>query len=96
MTKNIETYQAHTQEGMLLNANESPYMVTEKVMAEILEAIPTIDLNRYNDDSYQGLYEAYAQVMNLDPNQLLTGNGSDQMLGLVIGTHLSKGKTLYT
>lgn len=96
MTKNIETYQAHTQEGMLLNANESPYMVTEKVMAEILEAIPTLDLNRYPDDSYQELYEAYAQVMNLDPNQLLTGNGSDQMLGLVIGTHLSKGKTLYT
>lgn len=96
MEKKIDTYSAHSQEGMLLNANESPYMVRENVMKEILEMIPTIDLNRYPDDSYQDLYEAYAKVMNLKADQLLVGNGSDQLLGLVIGTHLSKGKVMYT
>lgn len=96
MEKTIETYTAHAQSGMLLNANESPYMVRESVMKEILEMIPTIDLNRYPEDSYQELYETYAQVMNLKADQLLVGNGSDQMLGLIIGTHLSRDKTMYT
>ncbi len=96
MEKTIDTYSAHVQEGMLLNANESPYMVRENVMKEILEVIPTIDFNRYPEDSYQELYESYAKVMNLKANQLLVGNGSDQLLGLVIGTHLSKGKVMYT
>lgn len=96
MAKHIDAYVSHTQSGILLNANESPYGFRENVLQEVLADLPDIHFNRYPDDSYQSLYEAYAKVMDLDPDQLLAGNGSDQMLGLVIGTVLSKGKVLYT
>lgn len=96
MEKSIEAYTTHQQDGILLNANESPYSLREVVQKEVVEAIKEMDFNRYPDDAHQELYEAYAKVMNLKPEQLLVGNGSDQMLGLVIGTYLNRDKTLYT
>ncbi len=96
MEKKIETYTTHIQKGILLNANESSLNLNSKIIEEIKDSLDTIDFNRYPDNEQTELLDAYGKVIGLDKDHLLAGNGSDQMLGLVIGTFLSKGKSLYT
>lgn len=96
MAKKIEAYTAQDQSGILLNANESTANLSMGIRKEISEAMLTLDFNRYPDNSQKEILEAYAKVMKLKSNQLLAGNGSDAMLGLLIGTFLGKGKSLYT
>ncbi len=94
--KTIQTYETVKQEGLLLNANEKPLPLSEAIMAEICEAIRELPLNRYPDTDETELLQAYGKMMGLDEEMLLAGNGSDQMLGYLIGTFLGRGKVLYT
>ncbi len=96
MSKDLQTYQAHVQSGLLLNANESSYNLDDDVLVQIQEAVMHIHYNRYPDETDTSLLEAYAKVQGLEADQLMAGNGSDQMLGFIIGYFLGKGKTLYT
>lgn len=96
MEKKIEAYQAAVQKGILLNANEGYANLSDEIIQEIAQALPSIHFNRYPDNSQEALLEAYGKVMGISPDQLLAGNGSDQMLGLLIGTYLGKGKKLFT
>lgn len=96
MEKKIEAYRAQAQRGTLLNANESTQNLSEEIRQEIADAVPQILFNRYPDNEQTAIRKAYAEVMGLKPEQVLAGNGSDQMLGLLIGTFLGRGKSLYT
>lgn len=86
------SYQSHAQKGILLNANESPYKPAPAILKEIQENITTLDLNRYPDNTYWKLREEYSKLQGLRPEQVLVGNGSDQMLGLFIGNLLGEKK----
>lgn len=94
--KDIEAYSAKKTAKIMLNANELYLDVSKDIKKEILEAIYDIPFNRYPDETNQELIEAYSRCMNIDAKKILAGNGSDEMLGLLIGTFLGKGKTLYT
>lgn len=96
MSKKIESYQTHLQSGILLNANESSLNLDETIMNEIKEEIASVVFNRYPDNDQTEILEAYSKVIKVKKEQILAGNGSDQMLGLMIGTFLGKGKILYT
>ncbi len=96
MEKKIEAYTTHVQTGILLNANEGSHNLDTKIIEEIKVAMNDIAFNRYPDNDQTELLEAYAKVIGVKKENLLAGNGSDQMLGLLIGTFLSKGKKLYT
>ncbi len=96
MEKKIESYTTHVQAGILLNANEGSNNLDTKIIEEIKEAMNDIAFNRYPDNDQTELLEAYGKVIGVKKENLLAGNGSDQMLGLLIGTFLSKGKKLYT
>ena len=94
--KKIESYTAHKQEGILLNANENSNNVSSTLLEEMKKGMEDVLFNRYPDDDCTELLEAYSKYVHIDANQILCGNGSDQMLGLMIGYYLGKGKTLYT
>ena len=94
--KKVSAYQSHDHSGILLNANELSDNVDQAVMEEILQAMPDVLFNRYPDNEYTKLKESYAQLAGVEPDMVLCGNGSDQMLGLLIGCAISKGKTLAT
>ncbi|MGI6511984.1 MAG: pyridoxal phosphate-dependent aminotransferase [Catenisphaera adipataccumulans] len=96
MSKKIQSYTAAKQEGILLNANESSENLDDDIIAEIQEAMPTIAFNRYPSETEHELEAAYAKAKGIDADQVMAGNGSDQMLGFLIGRYLGKGKTLYT
>lgn len=96
MEKKIESYTSHVQKGILLNANEGSNNLDTKIIEEIKESMNDIAFNRYPDNDQTELLEAYGKVIGVKKENLLAGNGSDQMLGLLIGTFLSKEKKLYT
>jgi histidinol-phosphate aminotransferase len=94
--KTIETYVPARTDGILLNANENSNPLSTVVKEKIAEAVSSLALNRYPDSDQKELLAAYAGLTGVSPDQLLAGNGSDQMLGYMIGTFLGKGKTLCT
>lgn len=94
--KQIQSYTSHQQTGILLNANESTYRLEESVIEVIQESIQTMAFNRYPDTDCQTLKEIYAKRIGKSPEQIVVGNGSDQILGLLIGSFLGKNKILYT
>lgn len=96
MMKNIQIYEAAVQEGILLNANERSQPLPESFLKEAAEAVLSLSLNRYPDNDQTELLQAYAKVSGTGPEMLLAGNGSDQILGYLIGTFLNRGKVLYT
>lgn len=94
--KEISGYKPHIQEGTLLNANESYEGLDAETLQELIQVLPTLPLHRYPQDDPQELYEAYQSVIGVQPTHMMAGNGSDALLGLMIGSFLSKGKVLYT
>lgn len=89
-------YKTHVQEGILLNANESSLNVDQSIMNEIVEAISKLSLNRYPDTTCQRLHTLYGNLVNVPPKWILSGNGSDQMLGFLIQYFAQNQKILYT
>lgn len=94
--KEMNGYTAKQQGECMLNANELYQNVDAMILQEIMEELATVAFHRYPDEQSTELKEAYANVMNVTSEQILAGNGSDEMLGLLIGSFLGKGKTLYT
>ena len=92
----MKGYQTHTQTGILLNANEASQNVDDNVKQEILDAISNLALNRYPDTTCHELHDLYANIMNVPSSWILSGNGSDQMLGFLIQYYGQGNKTLYT
>lgn len=89
-------YEAAQHGGILLNANESPYNVTEAILQEISDALNNISFHRYPDDAALPLRQAYASYLGVPADCVMAGNGSDEMIGLLVGLTISEGKKVYT
>lgn len=90
------SYTPHIQKGILLNANESSLNVCDEIMDEICENLRSVSFNRYPDSYCTDLRKAYGNVMHIDHEHILCGNGSDQMLGFMIQYYLHEKSKLYT
>lgn len=94
--KEVETYSAKQNGNILLNANELYCNLSTAIRQEIAEAITQLPFHRYPDETSSELIAAYSKVKGITPDHILAGNGSDEMLGLLIGCFLGKGKKLLT
>ncbi len=63
-----------------LNLNESPFPPAPGVAGAVAEAVT--GLNRYNDPDCNALREAIGALNGLEPDMVMAGNGSDQVLYL--------------
>lgn len=72
-----------------LASNENPLGPSPKAMAVINEGVPT--LHRYPDGGAFRLREALADRWKVTADQIILGNGSDEILGLLARTFLSPG-----
>ena len=70
------------QEGVLLDANESPFAVDWR----------GIQLNRYPDPNQARLREALAAYVGLRPEQVVAGNGSDEVLDWIFKIFCQPGQ----
>ena len=75
--KQTSQYQTIKQEGILLNANESSVNLPLSIREEIAQAIQETAFNRYPQDDYTALREAYAGYLACSQNKSLPE--TDQM-----------------
>lgn len=69
-----------------LDANELPYPPDQAVMEQIADALGEMSLNRYPDPLSAELRSAFARHFNCRVQNVMAGNGSDELIGLLIWT----------
>lgn len=76
-----------------LNTNECPYLPSEKIAAACLETIRK-GLNRYPDPMANSFRKAAAEVLDVPPEFIMAGNGSDDILTILTRTFVGENETL--
>ena len=74
-----------------LDANESPFRPSETMTEQFCEALKSAEMNRYPDPYAKELISKYAAIYNIDPQNLIVGNGSDELISIICNSFLSKG-----
>lgn len=63
-----------------LSANENPRDVDEELRRQIMRALREVSFNRYPDPLAHGLREMIAEANGVSQDQVLIGNGGDELL----------------
>ncbi|SLN20119.1 Histidinol-phosphate aminotransferase 2 [Aquimixticola soesokkakensis] len=83
----------HT-EVLKLSANENPYGCSDKAKAAFLRTAQT--LNRYPGTDHRALRAAIGEVHGLDPDRLICGVGSDEVLQFIVQAYAGEGDEIIT
>ena len=92
----LKAYPVAPSEGMVkLDAMENPYPLPPALRKELAEVLARVEVNRYPAPSPQKLREALARRMGVPEGmQLLLGNGSDELIQIVITALARPGAAL--
>ena len=74
-----------------LNTNENPYPPSPRALAA-LDAIDGDELRRYPNPVSQEFREAVAETLDVDPAWVLAGNGSDDLLTMLVRSVTGPGR----
>jgi len=82
----LKAYHVPSSEGMVkLDAMENPYALPDELRAELARSLAGVALNRYPEPTPQKLIDALARRMHVPRGmRLLLGNGSDELITMVI------------
>jgi histidinol-phosphate aminotransferase len=83
MTGYVPGEQPQDRRYIKLNTNENPYPPSPRVLAAV-RAATTDDLRLYPDPMANALRERAAAVYDVDRETVLVGNGSDDLLNLIV------------
>lgn len=81
---------------VILNANESFIRPSAEMMAEFHDILDRCDFNRYPDPRAEELCRAYADLYNLDWENITAGNGSDEHIELLFAALVAPGDRVVT
>ena len=79
-----------------LDANECGINLPQSLLEQAAAEIPQISFNRYPDAYAADLCEAFAGFYGINPAHVTAGNGSDELIGLLVSAFLMKGETMLT
>jgi len=82
--------QPRDREYIKLNTNENPYPPAPRVL-EVVRAQASADLRLYPDPVAERLRGRAARVYGVPPERILVGNGSDDLLGIVMRACVGPG-----
>lgn len=90
----LKAYPVPDSTGMIkLDAMENPYGWPEALKAEWLEALRSVEFNRYPDPRGLRVQAALREAMDIPPDMsLLLGNGSDELIQLLALTVAGPGR----
>lgn len=80
-------------EAVKLNTNENPYRASESVYEAIRE-VADLGLSRYPDAMASAFRLAAGNLFGVDPDWILCGNGSDDLLTILTRTFVGHGELL--
>ena len=86
--------QPQTQGWVKLNTNENPYPTSPKIAESIQEQIDLLRL--YPEPTSQALRSAIAQQFDLSSDQVIIGNGSDNILDMITRSFVGLGQAGHT
>src|SRR5437773_4153975 len=78
-------------EFIKLNTNENPYPPSPRVFEAIRAALTGDRLRKYPEALGHTFRQAAARVLNVDPDAILIGNGSDDILTILTRTFVPEG-----
>jgi histidinol-phosphate aminotransferase len=74
-----------------LNTNENPYPPSPRVFEAVQRALTDDRLRRYPDPLGTAFRDTAARVLDVDPDGVLIGNGSDDILTIVTRAYVPEG-----
>lgn len=96
--REMTSYHVADAQGMIkLDAMENPYDWDEGIVDSWMETLKNVHLNRYPDPGADRLKQQLRDVMRIPDNQdIVLGNGSDELIQLLALAVSAAGKTLLT
>ena len=80
------------EDGVIkLNTNENPYPPSPRVRAALEEILRTDRLRKYPDPAGTAFRQTAARVLDVDPDGVLIGNGSDDILTILTRAFVPEG-----
>ena len=79
-----------------LDANESFLTFPENIENEMIEALKNSALNRYPDPNATKLVEVFSKYFVVNPECVTAGNGSDEIISVIMNAFLQKGDKILT
>lgn len=90
--KSIKAYDPQTYDFKVrLDANESFFNIPDSIKDEICEKMKTLNFNRYPDPLSVDLCKCFADFYNIENNDIAVGNGSDEIISIILSSFLMKG-----
>lgn len=79
--KSLKAYRTETTEARVrLSSNELPYDLPDELKKRVAEELKKVSLNRYPDPNSTELKEVISEFFGVDPENLILGNGSDELI----------------
>jgi len=79
-----------------LNTNENPYPPSPRVLEALQAALTGDHLRRYPDSTGRAFRETAGRVHGVDPDAIVIGNGSDDVLTILTRTFVPEGGLVVT
>lgn len=79
-----------------LNSNEVFMEIDEKIKMKIKTALNTMEFNRYPYNDMSEIKKLYAKYAKTKPENIIVGNGSDEVLEIIIGEIVTGDKKVLT
>ena len=79
-----------------MDANESYLSLSGELREKIAKIAAEMAFNRYPDPYAEDLCDAFGSYYNIAPKFVTAGNGSDELIGLMVGALLQKGEKIAT
>ncbi|MFQ5451902.1 MAG: histidinol-phosphate transaminase [Nitrospinaceae bacterium] len=90
--KTLKSYQVENIDCEIkLHANESPYPPPEELLRDFQESVREFQLNRYPDPDCQTLKKTISRMIQVPPDHLVIGNGSDELIQLIMQVFCNEG-----
>ena len=90
--RRLEEYQPNTELfPVRLDANESPFQISEALRREFAAYMESAEFNRYPDPYAGDIVSAYGAAYGLPSDHIVCGNGSDELISIICGSFIEKG-----
>ena len=81
-------------EWIKLNTNENPYAPSPEVATAVTALLAGRTLAKYPDPVATRFRETAAEILGVEPDWILSGNGSDDLLTILVRTFVGTGEAL--
>ncbi len=91
--RSLSAYHVPDSKGLIkLDAMENPYPLPDTLRMAWAEHIAETDINRYPDADMAGLRQRIAEHEGVSPKQVLIGNGSDEIIQMLLLAMATPGR----